>query len=46
MALDPKTHTIYMMCARYLSAPSPGPSGHARPRIEPGSVELLVLKHH
>jgi YVTN family beta-propeller protein len=58
LALDPTTHNVYMLCARYLSetATTPGqqasPTGlsataapeHHRPKIEPGSVELLVLK--
>jgi hypothetical protein len=46
MALDAGTHTIYMVCAQYLSAPaSTDLTAHARPKIKPGSVELLVLKH-
>jgi DNA-binding beta-propeller fold protein YncE len=56
MALDPSNHNIYLLCARYLSptpeaenaapvgaSPTAQPQRH-RPRIEPGSVELLVLK--
>jgi YVTN family beta-propeller protein len=56
LALDPSNHQIYLLCARYLSptpeAADEAPKGasptakpmHQRPRIEPGSVELLVLK--
>jgi YVTN family beta-propeller protein len=45
LALDPSTHAIYLVCARYLSAPAAvDPSIHARPKILPGSVQLLVLK--
>jgi YVTN family beta-propeller protein len=60
MALDPSSHQVYLLCARYLSptaspedaSPTAAPNGTSmtaqprrqRPRIEPGSVELLVLK--
>ena len=44
MALDPSTHQVYMICAQYLTeTPSVGEEHH-RPKIMPGSVELLVLK--
>jgi len=45
MALDPSTHTIYLACAQYLSETAGADAGaHHRPRIKPGTVELLVLK--
>lgn len=45
MALDPGTHSIYLVCAQYLS-PSAADAAmpHPRPKIQPGSVQLLVLK--
>jgi|SRR6185312_108184 len=42
MAIDKKTHLIYLVAAKYEAA-DPKDS-HARPKIAPGSVELLVIK--
>jgi hypothetical protein len=41
MALDPKTHNIYLASAKFESAPQPGSSGR-RPQIVPGSFKVLV----
>lgn len=45
MALDEKTHTIYLSIAKYgPPGPNPGGSGRPRPSILPGTFKLLVLK--
>lgn len=44
MALDPTTHQVYLLCARYLTETATAGEEHHRRKIEPGSVELLVLK--
>lgn len=44
MALDPTTHSVYLLCARYLSETATAGTEHHRRKTEPGSVELLVLK--
>jgi hypothetical protein len=44
MALDPKTHNIFLMAASY--GPTPAPTAehpHSRPPVLPGSVVLLVF---
>jgi DNA-binding beta-propeller fold protein YncE len=45
LALDPVSHKLYLVCAQYLSQPAQA-EGKPRhwPRIQPGSVQLLVLK--
>jgi DNA-binding beta-propeller fold protein YncE len=44
MALDPGTHTLYMVSAQFLSpTAADAEHPHPRPRIKPGSVQLLVL---
>jgi YVTN family beta-propeller protein len=43
MALDPKTHRIYLPTAQFQAAPSPSPGGSpARPAIVPNTLKLLV----
>jgi YVTN family beta-propeller protein len=43
MALDPKTHRIYLPSAQFEPAPSPSPGASpARPTIVPNSLKLLV----
>jgi YVTN family beta-propeller protein len=43
MALDPKTHRIYLPTAQFEPAPSPSPgSSPARPKIVPNTLKLLV----
>jgi YVTN family beta-propeller protein len=43
MALDPKTHRIYLPSARFQPAPSPAPGASpARPMIIPNTLKLLV----
>ena len=44
MALDPKTHNVFLMAASY--GPTPAPTAehpHSRPPVLPGSVVLLVF---
>jgi len=43
MALDPKTHRIYLPSAKFEPAPSPSPGASpARPGIVPNTLKLLV----
>jgi YVTN family beta-propeller protein len=43
MALDPKTHRIYLPTAQFQPAPSPSPGASpARPTILPNTLKLLV----
>jgi len=43
MALDPKTHRIYLPTAQFEPAPSPSPGASpARPKIIPNTLKLLV----
>jgi hypothetical protein len=43
MALDPKTHRIYLPTAQFLPPPSPSPGASpARPTIVPNTFKLLV----
>jgi YVTN family beta-propeller protein len=43
MAVDPKTHRIYLPSAKFEPAPSPSPGvPPARPRIVPNTLKLLV----
>src|SRR6266403_2052641 len=43
MALDPKTHRIYLPSAKFEPAPSPSPGASpARPRIVPNTLKVLV----
>ncbi len=43
MALDPKTHRIYLPTAQFQPAPSPSPGASpARPTIVPNTLKLLV----
>jgi YVTN family beta-propeller protein len=43
MALDPKTHRIYLPSAQFQSAPSPSPGASpGRPTIVPNTLKLLV----
>src|SRR5205814_1334825 len=43
MALDPKTHRIYLPSAKFEPPPSPSPGmSPARPRIVPNTLKLLV----
>jgi YVTN family beta-propeller protein len=43
IALDPKTHRIYLASAKFEPAPSPSPSvSPARPKIIPNTLKLLV----
>jgi len=47
MAMDPKTHNIYLAAARYAPAPAAPSTGENAPRqrrsIEPGSFVILVF---
>jgi DNA-binding beta-propeller fold protein YncE len=44
LALDPKTHRIYMVTGKYRPPPAATEENpHPRPAIEPGSVTLYVL---
>jgi len=43
MALDPKTHKIYLPSAKYEPQPTPAPgTARQRPKIIPGSFKVLV----
>jgi hypothetical protein len=43
IALDPKTHRIYLPTAQFQPAPSPSPgTSPARPTIVPNTLKLLV----
>jgi DNA-binding beta-propeller fold protein YncE len=43
IALDPKTHRIYLPSARFLPAPSPAPGASStRPTMVPNTMKLLV----
>jgi YVTN family beta-propeller protein len=43
MALDPKTHRIYLPTAQFAPAPSPSPGASpARPSIIPNTLKLLI----
>jgi DNA-binding beta-propeller fold protein YncE len=43
MALDPKTHRIYLASAKYEPQPAPAPDApRQRPKIIPGSFKVLV----
>jgi hypothetical protein len=45
MALDKKTHTIYLSSAKFgPPAASQGGSGRPRPSIVPDSFNILVIK--
>jgi YVTN family beta-propeller protein len=39
MALDPSTHKIYIPSAKFTGSPT----GHPRPSVVPGSIEMLVV---
>jgi YVTN family beta-propeller protein len=39
MALDPSTHKIYLPSAKFTGSPT----GHPRPSVVPGSIEVLVV---
>jgi DNA-binding beta-propeller fold protein YncE len=39
MALDPSTHKIYLPSAKFTGSPT----GHPRPSVVPGSIEILVV---
>lgn len=44
MAVDPKTHTLFSVTAKYGPAPAPVPGGRRqRPPMIPGSFHLLVI---
>jgi hypothetical protein len=44
MALDPKTHNIFLVTAEFGPAPAPTPEHpHPRPTVKPGSFMLLVF---
>lgn len=43
MALDPKTHLIYLPTADFGPAPEAGPGQPSRPPMLPGSFRILVL---
>lgn len=44
MALDPKTHNVYLVTAEFGPAPAPTPEQpRPRPTIVPGSFQLLIL---
>jgi DNA-binding beta-propeller fold protein YncE len=44
MALDEKTHTLYLPTAKFTPAPAPTATNlHPRPGIEPGSFRLVVV---
>jgi DNA-binding beta-propeller fold protein YncE len=43
MAIDPKTHRLYLPSAQFESAPSPSPGASpARPKMMPNTMKLLV----
>jgi hypothetical protein len=43
MALDPRTHRIYLPTARFAPTPSPSPGASpARPSVVPDTLKLLV----
>ena len=43
MALDPKTHRIYLATARFEAQPAPAPGApRQRPKIIPGSMKILM----
>jgi len=43
MALDPRTHNIYLAAAKYeTSQEQPSGGGRQRPRMVPGSFKILV----
>lgn len=45
MALDPKTHTVYLVTAGFGPPPAPTPDNpHPRPAILPDSFTLLIFK--
>jgi YVTN family beta-propeller protein len=39
MALDPSTHKLYLPSAKFTGSPT----GHPRPSVVPGSIEVLVI---
>ena len=39
MALDPSTHKVYLPSAKFTGSPT----GHPRPSVVPGSIEILVV---
>ena len=44
LALDPRTHLVYLPTARFGPAPAPSPQQpHPRPPVVPGSFEILVV---
>jgi hypothetical protein len=44
MALDPKTHNIFLVTAEFGPPPPPTPEHpHPRPTVKPGSFMLLVF---
>jgi DNA-binding beta-propeller fold protein YncE len=44
MALDPKTHKIYLSCAEFGPAPQPTPDNpRGRPKPKPGTFHLVVV---
>jgi YVTN family beta-propeller protein len=44
MALDPKTHKIYLSCAEFGAAPQPTPDNpRGRPKPKPGTFHLVVV---
>jgi DNA-binding beta-propeller fold protein YncE len=44
LALDPKTHKIYLPTAQFEAAPASAPAvGRTRPRIVPNSFTILVV---
>jgi YVTN family beta-propeller protein len=43
LAVDEKTHQVYLVAASHDPKKKSGPPGHQRPQIVPGSVTLLVL---
>jgi DNA-binding beta-propeller fold protein YncE len=47
MALDAKTHRIYLAAAEFTPAPAPAPGARpARPTMVPGSFSILVVDRH
>ena len=45
LALDPKSHRIYLVTAKFGAAPAAtAEQPHARPVMVPGSFEMLVLE--
>ena len=47
MALDPKTHKIYLSAAKFGDTPAAtAENPHPRPKIVPGSFQVLVLSPH